>query len=292
MTRAEERSAQAREAFALLGHDLRLEILLALLDHWEAAHTEPQRYSDLMRTVDIQDSGKFNYHLGKLRGAYLRKVDSGYLPTASATALYRVVLAHRPTDTSTRSELEPGVSCPACDEPLVAIYEREFFTLRCTSCEGVVDEFTYPLPKNALRDRSDRELLKAVYDRARTHIGLARRGQCPDCAGTTTVIVNPDSVDTENEPPVRINCDTCSWMVQMGFLLPLLTDARVVRVLSDIGVTIEDAYPWELPNPVIKVVSTDPPQFELELEAAGNAATITVDNSLDVLSVALAGSQS
>lgn len=292
MTGADENLTQAREAFALLGHDLRLEILLALLDHWEAAHTEPQRYSELMRTVGIQDSGKFNYHLGKLRGTYLRKADGGYLPTASATALYRAVLAHRPTETSTRSELNPGVSCPVCDEPLVATYEREFFALRCTSCEGIMDEFTYPLPKNALEGRSDQELLKVVYDRARTHIGLARRGQCPACAGTTSVIVDPDSVDMGDEPPVGISCDTCSWMVQAGFLLPLLTDARVVQVLSAIGLAIEDTYPWELPDPVIQVVSTDPPQFALKLEATENSATITVDDSLDVLSVAVDSSQS
>jgi len=73
MPDGDETLAQPREAFALLGHDLRLEILLALLDRWEAARTEPQRYSELMRAVGTQDSGKFNYHLGKLRGAYLRK---------------------------------------------------------------------------------------------------------------------------------------------------------------------------------------------------------------------------
>jgi hypothetical protein len=282
MPDGDEELAQPREAFALLGHDLRLEILLALLDRWEAAHTEPRRYSELMRAVGLQDSGKFNYHLGKLRGAYLRKTDDGYVPTASATALYRAVLAHRPTETPTRSELDPGVDCPDCGGGLAAGYEREFFTLRCPACEGLVGEFTYPFPKNGLEGRTDREVLRAVYDRARAQIGLARRGQCPDCAGTTTVRLRSPGDPSGAEPPVEIACDTCTWTVRTGMLLPLVTDPQVVRVLSAVGIAVEDAFPWELPDPA----TTGPDgsgRVDLRFEAEGGVAIVSVDQRLEVL---------
>ncbi len=63
--------------------------LIALLDDWEAAYTDPIPYAELMDAVDTVDSGKFTYHLGKLRGVYVRTVEEGYVPTAAATALWR-----------------------------------------------------------------------------------------------------------------------------------------------------------------------------------------------------------
>ena len=60
--------ASVREAFSLLAHEVRLDIVLALLENWAAVDTEPQSYSDLMDAVGMRDSGKFNYHLDKLRG--------------------------------------------------------------------------------------------------------------------------------------------------------------------------------------------------------------------------------
>jgi hypothetical protein len=284
MPDGDERSARPREAFALLGHDLRLAILLALLDRWDGVHTEPQGYSELMRAVGVQDSGKFNYHLGKLRGTYLRKSEAGgYVPTASATALYRAVLAHRPTERVTRSELSPDAECPDCDAKLVAGYELDFFTLRCPACESSRGKFSFPLPKNAFEGRTDREALQTVFDRARAHVGLARRGQCPDCAGTTAVSVR---LAGTAEPPVEITCETCTWTVRTGFLLPLLSDSRVTAALSAVGVAVEDTSPLALPAPTTSDAGER--QFELRFETDGGVVEVTVDDGLDVLAVTTA----
>ncbi|WP_267643817.1 DUF7351 domain-containing protein [Haloarchaeobius amylolyticus] len=280
-----EQAGGPREAFELLGHDLRLEILLAFLDRWRAAHTEPQRYSDLMRAVDLQDSGKFNYHLGRLRGSYLRQTEDGYVPTASATALHRAVLANRPTEAAPRSTIDSEVACPECGGETTATYEGDFFSLRCPSCDDLVDGFTYPFPKNGLDGRSDEAVLQAVYDRARTQVGLARRGQCPDCAGTTTVTIGPDALDDPDAYPVGISCETCTWIVESGFYLPLLSDAGVAAGLVDVGLPVEEAFHWEFPDPEACVVDDDPMTVELRVEAEDGTATVVVDGDLDVQSV-------
>jgi hypothetical protein len=281
--------AAPREAFSLLGHDIRLEILLALLDHWQAAKTVPQRYSELMSAVEMEDSGKFNYHLDKLRGAYLQQTESGYVPTASATALYRAVLAHRPTQPSAQSELTFEAACPECQEPLGGTYERSFLTVRCPACESPRAHFTYPLPQKALEDRTDDELLATVSERARSEIGLARTGQCPDWAGTTTTTVCPDERGTPGEPPVEISCTTCTWLVRTGVLLPLLSDARVTSTLLDLGVAVEASFPWELPEPSASIASTDPRKIALQIDTERGAVTVLVDGSLSVESVTLNG---
>lgn len=284
MPRDDEKLGRSREAFVLLGHDLRLEILLALLDRWRAAHTEPQRYSGLMRAVDMQDSGKFNYHLGKLRDVYLRKVENGYVPTASATALYRAVLANRPMETAAQSEINPDVTCPECDETLVGTYDRGFLSLHCTVCENNIGGFTYPFPKNGLDNRTDERTLRAVYRRARSQIGLARSGQCPDCAGKTTITIQRENINQEDYT-IEINCNTCTWVVETGFLLPLLSDARVTAALMDTGVPVETVYYWELPEPTTTVVSTDPLELELRTEFDDQTVIIVINDDLDILSV-------
>jgi hypothetical protein len=130
--------ADAREAFALLGHEIRLDIVLALFEDWMAAYTEPKPYAELMDAVGMEDSGKFNYHLGKLRGVYVRQVEDGYVPTASATALYRAVLATRPTETADHEQQLPDRHCPACGEQPRLRYEGGFVTVECPACRDVV----------------------------------------------------------------------------------------------------------------------------------------------------------
>jgi hypothetical protein len=271
-----------REAFSLLGHELRLETLLALLEGWRAARTEPRRYSDLMRAVGLQDSGKFNYHLGRLRGVYVRKQEGGYVPTAAATALYRAVLAHRPTAAAGRTRLDPEVTCPDCDSALAAEHEAGFLSVRCEVCADPPVDFSFPFPVNGLEGRSDTAVVRAAFERARAAIGLARRGQCPDCAGRPSRSVRPSG----DGPPVRIDCDTCTWVVETGYLLPLQSAPRVAGALSTVGLPA-DGFPWELPTPVV-AVRQEPWRASLTVDGPDGTATVTVDADLAVRSVGTA----
>jgi DNA-binding transcriptional ArsR family regulator len=69
-------AARAAEAFAALSDETRLAILLAL---WEAY--DPDRgvsFSALREALSDPDSGGFSYHLGKLRGRFLRETEGEY----------------------------------------------------------------------------------------------------------------------------------------------------------------------------------------------------------------------
>ncbi|MFB1064277.1 winged helix-turn-helix domain-containing protein [Natrinema sp. H-ect4] len=275
--------ATVREAFSLLDHEIRLEILLTLLEDWHAVYTAPKSYAELMDAVGMRDSGKFNYHLDKLRGVYVRQVEDGYVPTASVTALYRAVLAHRPTE---RLEYEPTAidsTCPRCDSAAILRYDRGFVSVECTACDDWPG-FTYPFPKNGFAGRSARAVARATARRARYHIGLARDGQCPFCAGTTTVNVPLD--DIADDTPVEIACDTCPFLVGVEPLSPLLFEDRVASALGDIGVDLERP-DWELPTPTTWVESRDPVRLALEVEDEAGTATIVVDEALAVRSVAI-----
>ncbi|MFA9501847.1 winged helix-turn-helix domain-containing protein [Natrinema sp. H-ect1] len=284
MSPDDESAAAVRDAFSLLGHEIRLEILLALLEDWHAVYTEPRSYAELMDAVGMRDSGKFNYHLDKLRGVYVRKVEDGYVPTAAVTALYRAVLAHRPAEGVrdwTPSEPTPIDSeCPDCGTGAVLRYERGFVTVACSACEEW-SGFTYPFPANGFAGRSADDVARETARRARFHVGLARTGQCPFCAGTTTV---DSRLEREGEDIVEITCDTCTFLVGVEPLSALLSDGRVAAALSDVGIDLERP-DWELPAPTTRVESRVPVRIHLEVAGDAGTATIVVDDSLAVRSV-------
>lgn len=266
----------AREAFALLGHELRLDILLALLSEWEAVYTEPTGYADLMAAVGIEDSGRFNYHLQQLRGVYVRKVEGGYVPTASATALYRAVLAHRPTDDA---DVDPAIDadCPVCGSSLTLAYERGFVSLECGSCEewpGI----TYPFPRNGFEGRDGEDVLRALSDRIRNHLELARQDQCPACAGSTTADLRLSDAGSDDHY-VELACDTCSFAAGIGPLPAVRGDDRVGAALREAGVD-PTTHDWRLPETTARVESREPPLLAVEIEAA--SVMVVIDGSLGV----------
>ena len=60
-------------AFALLGDETRVGILQALGE----TPDEPVPFAELQGRVGMRDSGGFNYHLGKLRGSFVRRTEVG-----------------------------------------------------------------------------------------------------------------------------------------------------------------------------------------------------------------------
>jgi hypothetical protein len=273
----------AREAFALLGHDIRLEILLALLEDWLAAYTEPKSYAELMDAVGMEDSGKFNYHLDKLRGVYVRQVEDGYVPTASATALYRTVLAHRPTDSVETDRRLSTAACPACGADPELRYDRGFLTVDCSDC-AEWEGFTYPFPQTGFERHDDEQLLDAVRERVRHEVGLARTGQCPACAGPTTIDLRLD--DIEDDGWVRLACDSCTFVVGVDPLTALLTDDRVGSALREVGLD-PLAQDWERPDSEPTVQSRDPPRVAVTVVGPAGTATVTVDETLAPAEIAL-----
>jgi DNA-binding transcriptional ArsR family regulator len=65
--------------FDLLSDGTRLAIVRALAEH---RHDDPAHvaltFSELRERVGARDAGRFNYHLGKLRGVLVEKTDAGY----------------------------------------------------------------------------------------------------------------------------------------------------------------------------------------------------------------------
>jgi len=278
----EDQRRWAHGAFGLLGHEIRLDILVSLFADWEGARTEPVSYATLMDAVGMRDSGKFNYHLDQLRGVYVRQIEGGYVPTAGATALYRAVLGHRPTDTLTIEDIELDTDCPVCGTTTVLGYERGFVTIDCRRCEEWTG-YSYPFPQHGVEQRDVDALLSALDSRIAHDVELLRDGQCPDCAGTVATTLHLDSA--EEEPWVGMDCRTCSLTVGLSVLGAVRGDDRVADALAAVG--IDPRLPvWELPAGQTAIESRDPRRVRVEVDTDGGTATIVVDEAIDVVSVA------
>lgn len=291
MTSAED-SIDIHMALSLLAHELRLNIVLAALESWEGAHTEPKSYSELMKSVGLEDSGRFNYHLDQLRGVYLRETDGGYVPTASATALYRTVLATQPTNTTSRT-LSISATCPDCHSDLTSTYEYGFLSVTCPNCDDRGSKFTVPFPERGFDGRTDVDVLQAAHQRIKYQIGLARTGQCPDCAGEITATITHDVVagskTYEDGLDVELSCERCSWLVVTPFLFALQLNARVGAALTVLGYPVENWYLWEVPQPTVSPSPDGPGDVVLELTGNGLTAAVGINDDLSVCNVSLDG---
>jgi hypothetical protein len=70
--------SHATEAFALLGNETRLAILLALWEeHDPHASDNVVSFSEIFDRVEYEDPGSFSYHLQELEGQFIRQYADG-----------------------------------------------------------------------------------------------------------------------------------------------------------------------------------------------------------------------
>jgi hypothetical protein len=289
----------SEEAFALLSHEIRLDILRAFFDRYEPVDPESRpevreqrtlSYADLMTATGMEDSGKFNYHLEQLRGAYVEEVEEGYVPTASAIALYEAVVANRPTE-SVPIDFEIDGTCPNCATGLRGNYEQEYLTVDCPACD-LFWGATYRFPKNGLAVREGEGIYGALYDRMMSHVGLARTGQCPSCAGLTSATLPRDRLDDESTPTAELSCGTCSWFVTVDIVSALQFEPRVTSAMLEIGIPLGESSSMRateqvLPSVTGGIESEDPFHATVAIRYDDAVIEIVIDDSLGVESVAV-----
>ncbi|MFC6964419.1 helix-turn-helix domain-containing protein [Halocatena marina] len=109
----DNRTPRGADALSVLANEHRIEILRVLADA-----DEPLAFSDLRKSIGMDDTGRFNYHLMKLCGRFVRTTDSGY---ELGHAGERVVLAAAGLDPDGVKALAEQATtddkeCPVCGE--------------------------------------------------------------------------------------------------------------------------------------------------------------------------------
>lgn len=286
-------SIDADDAFSLLGSEVRLRIVRALGDAWSPEDREPLSFSALRRAVDVRDSGRFDYHLRQLLGAYVEQTDDGYLLTYPGVKVYQSIKAGTFNERVTIEPFELDVTCFDCEGPLVARYQDLLFKIECGDCDRRY--YNYYLPPGSITDAT-RDGVLAVLDRAlRRDVASAAAGLCPACDGEMAATVGPDAgyIFGESgrsfEAHVAFDCHLCGAHTEATVGEALIDHPALVSFFYQRGTDLSDRYLWTLPfvheSARTELRSADPVRVGVTAACDGDELTMVVDGSLDVVDV-------
>ncbi|WP_227131196.1 winged helix-turn-helix domain-containing protein [Halorubellus salinus] len=271
------------ETFALLGDDTRIGILRALGETPEDARS----FSDLRERVGTEDSGRFNYHLRKLVGSFVRKTDDGYELTYAGRQIVGAMYAGTYTANASVDAIAVPGECPVCDGALEAAYAEETATLSCSECEEWFNEFSFP-PGSL--DQFDADELPMAFDRWMSHVvdGVLD-GFCHICAGRTTgrLVLDDDDRPFATYPAhVEFTCGRCGGAVRTAPVTPVFMHPATRGFLFDHGFDVSELPSWvvwsALDLPAVEVVSREPVRVEVTVAAGDERLVATVDADASV----------
>jgi hypothetical protein len=271
----------ATEPFELVAEETRAAILAALAAHQaENPRDSTLGFSALRKRADIDDSGNFNYHLGKLRPAYVRQTDNGYVLTFAGMSLAGTLRAGVDAET-TRGPVSLDGRCGICDTELTVEYERRVLSVTCEN------DHKFPrdeLPPNAVTGRTLEEAISIQTRRTKHRLDLVRRGVCPACFGN--VEREHEVLDAPQASHVLVvTCTGCGRVSSSSVGMYLLREPAVVAFYHDHGVDVTETPLWALDLPITEptVRSEDPLRLSLSVERDDERLTLVVDEYTNLL---------
>jgi hypothetical protein len=297
MTDGAEGALAPDEAFALVGHETRFAVLRAL---WES-EGHRATFSALRERVGVSDSGRFNYHLGKLVGSFVRRVDApvpadgrsgtGYELTAAGEAVMGAVLSGAYTTRETVGPVAVTEPCPLCGGALTARFEVGSAHVDCGDCDTTLGAF--PLSPAALADHASEEL-PAVLDRyTRVLLRSLDAGFCPVCDGRvdgslvlhpTGEAANVSSDETADPTPDgEYTCRRCrsEFHTALAFLLEQSSVREFHRAR---GVDPDDrpfwTFGWLFGEREVTVLDADAPRVRVVVSLDDDRLSLTVGPDL------------
>jgi len=270
------------DAFGVLASDTRLAILETV---WASQIRQQGAipYTRLKDEVEVADSGKFNYHLDKLRGRFVREEANGYVPEMQGIKALEPVLDGWFRDVEEDYKPVEG-HCPVCGGGLQAGYHWNFH-VGCGECWA--SHLYYTVEPNALDQRDWRELLLAV-ERARQYkIAALLDGACPDCGGRTDFhwyrYRNPDESAPTRMKTVgcSVYCTACmtGYSVTPGEFLR--AHPRVREYCEEHGIDLDArpfwTYEWVLTDLTTVVHGEDPWRVEKVATVDGCRLAVVFD---------------
>ncbi|WP_330631122.1 ArsR/SmtB family transcription factor [Halocatena halophila] len=275
-----------RDAFSLLSDETRVQILLCLFDR-----DDPCTFSELRAHAGIEDSGRFNYHLGQLVGTFVRKQSgqgtTGYTLTYAGNRIVGSIASGSFTREVSIESQRLAASCVRCDTRLKLQYESEQLSVACCSCEYSLISAGVP---PALIERTGHDDLPTTFERwARSSHGHVTNGFCWRCDGpVSTTLVDLDAIPDAFADllPVELTCEWCgaTYSSVVGGLV--LGASPVIVFHYEHGIDIATTPLWELSwpfEPHAAIRSTDPLSIDVWIELDGDRLELVLDETFAII---------
>ena len=305
----------ATKAFALLGNETRLAILLALWELHEPGEKDTAvPFSELYDRIDYDNPGNFSYHLEQLEEQFIRKRpdDEGYELRKTGLKIVRSVIAGAGVQDVKLEWTEIDRTCYLCEAPTAVSYEDGVLYQVCTECDGFTTRDDLPdgylnaseLDPAGLTDRSADELIAAAEIVAYRHMRTMFEGLCSACSGPVDATL--EICDDHDSDGVCSNCGRA----------PAYTAHFQCRVCKDFHGTTPDVlsvfhpaviafyYEHEVsprwhakefdglthvgdhePEHEMALVSREPPQVEVTITLDDDDLRVTFDETVTIVDV-------
>ena len=305
----------ATEAFALLGDETRLAILLALWEAYDpAADDNVVSFSALFERIDYDNAGNFSYHLDQLDGQFIRKRadPEGYELRDTGLALVKTVIAGAGVADTSLAPVEIDRPCSLCGAATAVSYEDGVLYQVCTDCEGITSDpelpdgylNATPFHPAGLTGRTPAELVAAAEVAAYRHIQTMVEGICSACSGPVDAMLETcsdhdadgvcENCGRAHAFWARFECRVCKdHHVTTPAVLTVFYPA-VIAFYYDHGVSPGwharefDGLPPVGEDDVdheMAMVSEDPPQVEVTISLDGDELGVTFDETVSVVGV-------
>jgi hypothetical protein len=268
----------AEAAFAAVADELRVRILREL---WNADDT--LSFSELRERVGVRDSGRFNYHLGELRGRFVEKDEDagGYDLRFAGRKLVGGLHSGAYTEAAEPVGPQPvDGSCVACGGDLEAVYEDQTGKVDCTDCEVTLIQTGVP---PAFVDGREDDLAAAVDGYVRTTSRSFLDGFCPTCSGPTGGRLE----DSEYGPQAVVECERCGASFYGLAAWVGVDHPAVVSFYDDHDRSVRDTELWRLDwlADAAWVDGADGDRVTVTVELDGEALRLTVADDLAATAV-------
>ena len=283
------------DVFAALADEIRVAILQSLRARPESTAS----FSTLQDAVEIEDSGRFNYHLGKLIGRFIRKTDNGYELTQAGKSIVGAIESGAYTTNSEISPIRLDESCRFCGATQHLSYRNEYVSVECDSCHAAYD---FAVPPVVFAKCDSAEIPDLASRHLRTIIQLQYAGFCSFCNGRITQTVGPlsefdstailpdehleEDASLRESPAVEFDCQQCGATAFSGIGDVLLDHPSVIGFYDDHGINLRERHCWAFPSADgfdVDVLRDSPFRLEVTYSCGGESLSVRVDEQLAVL---------
>lgn len=306
-------------AFTVLGNETRIRILQVL-----GGADQPLSFTALRDQVGIRQGGQFNYHLDKLLGHFVDKVDEGYVLRQPGRRVVQAVLSGAVTANAEIELTDLDRSCWWCGAPIMMSYYEERVDLYCTGCDGTYGDMSARRPAPALdRTRTDPPELGFLGNLFLPPAGVLNRTPeeayqtawawemleylaiasdvCPRCSGSLDTSIDlcehhdtPEGLCTAcgNRQAINLHvyCPSCTFRNQLFFIHTLYNNAEFLDFLSAHNISpISPESIIEMVHTLTpfdeEIISTDPFEARFAFTADDESLSLIVDEELSVIEV-------
>lgn len=214
--------SRAAEVLSFVGDPIRLGILSTLYDASSFPDPQPRAisYTDLQQAVNVEDSGRFNYHLTKLTGYFVKSVDGGYRLRDPGKEIVRLLRRGTLTDDLQLDPRPVDPQCYRCGGDLTVSYNGKRVLTICDSCPGSVALDALPrgtitaisASPRAVKRRDPNELHRIVHESFQRVSESMADDICPECRGSVSKTLRMCGDHDLGDDGVCPHCDRWSGL--------------------------------------------------------------------------------